>query len=259
MTDNEREIDMTTLGDYDTIEMLYSKLRTDDPFYYLRYGDGDLLIMSDPEYNRESYHTQSPRFRYELLASYLIRDDNYLIGSVEGTQTFHYNDKLDRISKEIAGDSPSYLSAMALHRAYYDLESPWNFLDFCSLFQSKKVLFIGGESVCTPVTRACFNADRFIVFPDQDAYYHLEDKIGEIKAALDEYTTVVAGIGLATRVLGARLWSAGFRHIQYFDVGSPIDAIVGKRTRKWIKACKPVTKMYQKEIENGRFGPVTGV
>lgn len=243
---------MKHLSETETNKLLFAKIKSNNPFTYVRFGDGDLLIMSDPNFNKESFHKQSPILRKELIESFLIRDSNYLIGNVGGVGNFNYDDRLKSISQTLINDDYTYLSAISIHRLYMDHHIKPNFLDLCKLFNDKEVLFIGGQSLNKPIIKTAFNIKTFISLPDSNAYYSLGDKMKEIKNQCSIHSTLICAIGLATRVLAKRLFMDGIKNIQFIDIGSVVDALIQSPTRSWIKTHTEQTQLYIKEINELR-------
>lgn len=243
---------MKHLSEIETNGLLFDKLKSNKPFMYVRFGDGDLLIMSDPNFNKESFHKQSPQFRSELIESFLIRDSNYLIGNVGGVGNFNYDDKLKSISQSLINDDYTYLSAISIHRLFMEHYKTPNFLDLCKLFKNKNVLFIGGESLNKPIILKAFNVKSFISLTDSNAYYSLDSKMDEINCACLKHDTVICAIGLATRVLAKRLYKNSNTNFQFVDIGSVVDALIKKPTRSWIKSHTEQTEFYIGKINDLR-------
>ncbi len=213
-----------------------------DRKFFLRFGDGDFLIMSNQ--GRDSFHEFSVELRDELIESFSIEDKSYMISSSIGMvnegrmrkglfATFDYDDRLRDISKSLKPGQTLY-NAIAL--AYKSVFDPVWFIDFLNgCVRNKRVLFIGGKSVCgNSLINSVFNVNYEISFPDSDAYNELAEKYDSIKEQCDNFDIVVCAIGMGTRVLAKRLWKDNV-NVQFLDIGSIVDALCEIKTRTWIK------------------------
>ena len=78
----------------DSFNIIFDKLKTGKPFSYVRFGDGDYIMMYEESLNQiiggGNRFFVTPRLQKELIECHNIHDDNFLIGTVvnniEGNQ-----------------------------------------------------------------------------------------------------------------------------------------------------------------------------
>ncbi len=223
----------SVMSDEATMEDLGGRLASCKPFTYLRFGDADLFFIDDPLFNGNKRHDRNPAMSMELGNSFSVDHPDYLIGCVAGGKVFASKDGRLREIASRYHSRRQYHSAVALHQLY--AENPEGFAAFVRKgFHGRRVLFIGGKSVARDsLVRKVFHVVATIEFTDRNAYNMLDDKMAQIEKNVPKFDVIVSALGQATRVLGWRLWSKGYR-TQYFDVGSCVDALAGRPLRSWI-------------------------
>jgi len=238
---------MNTVMNHDqTIEELHQRFTSGDPFFYTRFGDADLFFMDDPNFKLNRRHDPHPQMSVELRESFAIDDPNYLIGCVAGGNVFQkYEQKLINIAAEYHTDR-TYYSAIAFHTMYAEDEEKFvNFVKTC--FHGRKVAMVGGKSVCDdPLVKKVFNISETFPLTDRNAYLHLTGNMRHIKRLADEYDVLISALGQSTRVVAKRLWQNDYRDVQYFDVGSTVDALANRPLRSWIRRHADRRAIYQK-------------
>jgi hypothetical protein len=232
--------------DDETLCELERRLRSGRPFTYSRFGDADLYFMVDPNFGKNKRHDANPAMSRELREAFAIDHPDYLIGCVAGGHVFERNEeKLVGIASRFHSGK-TYWSAIALHQAYG--KDPERFAAFCKgCFWGRKVLLVGGVSVCRDMlVRKAFGVTATIELTDRNAYVMLNAQMDRIRKNVPKFDVMVSALGQATRVLGGRLWNEGLRGIQYFDVGSAVDALAGRPLRGWIRKCGDKREAYGK-------------
>ena len=220
------------------------------PFTYVRFGDGDLILMGG--LGEDSFHRSGEQLQSELKEAFLIDDPNYLIGCSAGQinegkmrkglfARFDYNTKLQAVVDQLR-PKQNFHNAVAL--SYQFVFDPQWFIDFLEVLRGRNTLFIGGASVVDhDLIQAIFGKDGYAL-PDRDAYYALDQPAKQgtvydnIKAKVARYDVVVCAAGMATRVLAKRLWKDGVR-TTFIDIGSVVDALAGLGNRTWIQMVDP--------------------
>lgn len=219
----------------ETIAELRKRFISGQPFSFTRFGDADLLFMDDPNFNLNRRHDPNPRMTEELQEAFQIDDSDYMIACVAGGNVFQkYEQKLINIAESYHGDR-TYYSAICIHELY--VKSQEEFADFVrDCFHGKKVGMVGGPSVCNDhLVRKVFNVSEVHCLTDRNAYLHLKGNMRYIKRLAEENDILVSALGQTTRVLAKRLWQNGYRDVQYFDVGSTVDALANRPLRSWIR------------------------
>ena len=231
--------------DEETINELQARFTSGEPFSFTRFGDADLFFMADPNFKLNRRHDPHPQMSVELQQAFQIDDPAFMIACVAGGNVFgKYEKKLIDIADGYHGDR-TYYSAICIHELY--VADDERFTDFVkSCFHGRKVAMVGGKAVCEdPLVRKVFNVSEYLPLTDRNAYLHLKGNMGKIKALADEYDVLISALGQTTRVVAKRLWQNGYRDIQYFDVGSTVDALANRPLRSWIRRHADRRAIYQ--------------
>lgn len=226
----------------ETANKIKDRMLEEKPVCYVRYGDGDLLLMSGEE--RESFHKNSPELQESLIKAFSHKEEGYLVSSVAGMTNegrmrpglFARHEWDDKIRDVVEKYRPDEVLDNAIALSYKSVfEVNW-FVDFLiKCIHGKKVLFVGGENLCnSALLKNTLNVNTFVSLPMSDAFYALNDKFEEIKRLSQEHDILICAAGMATRVLAHRLWERKVR-IDFIDIGSIADALAGIETRTWIR------------------------
>jgi hypothetical protein len=228
----------------ETIKILRERFSNSDPFTYVRFGDADLYFMDDPQFKLNRRHDPSPNLSLGIRKAFTITDQDYLIGCVAGTDLFRDSQKKLIQIASAHGQERDYYSPVALHKLYRNTK---RFTEFVSeVFQDKKILLIGGESICqSDLVLKVFNVSESIALSDRNAFYKLDSSMKDIEEKIPKYDIVISALGQGTRVLAGRLWRKKIK-TQYFDVGSVVDALAERPLRTWIEAHSFLVEDYKK-------------
>jgi hypothetical protein len=235
----------TMMSDSDTISELRRRFAENEPFFFTRFGDADLLFMDDPNFKLNRRHDPHPRMTEELQEAFQIDDPAFMIACVAGGNVFQkYEQKLIDIAEAYHGDR-QYWSAICIHELY--VQDHEAFTDFVKQgFHDKKVAMVGGPAVCKdPLVQKVFNVAEYHCLTDRNAYRHLQGNMRHIKRLADEYDILISALGQTTRVVAKRLWQNDYRDLQYFDVGSTVDALANRPLRSWIRRHADRRAIYQ--------------
>lgn len=232
---------------HDTADKIRDRLKEGKPTAYIRFGDGELLFMSQ-DIKEGGMHKCSSKLSKDLIKSFKYADlktMGYFVSSSAGIinegrmrkgvfGAFESDEKLIEIVNKYRPDETldNYIAL-----AYKSVFEPQWFVDFLKeCVHGKRVLFIGGEVLCeSPMIKRAFDVDTFIPLPMRDAYYALnKDKMKEIEVASQQHDIIICAAGMCANVICHRLWSKGFR-TDFLDIGSIADALVGIGSRTWIR------------------------
>lgn len=213
------------------------KERLGSRFAYLRFGDGELMMMED---FKGHPHTQwtSPKFKEELIDSFKIDEDDYLIGSVAKMYheakakpglfaPFGNDEYLLNIVHKYYSDKTFY-SPIALHYAY-KFEESWMDSFFRAL-SPYKVVFVGGSHL------KGIDCDEFVEIPSEQAYDTIDEWFPKVRAAAKRNDIMLISASMTANVIQKRLWKIRTK-IGTIDLGSVANAITNYSGDKhtWIK------------------------
>ena len=237
------------MSNEETIADLMKRMKTNDPFTYLRFGDADLFFIENPSFDKNRRHDKNPLMAKELEKAFSIEHPDYMMGCVAGGKVFKSKESRLVSIAEKYHVGKEYHSAVALQVLY--MKDPEAFVTFCKeCFWNKRVLLIGGFGVArNMLVRRAFNVAATIEFTDRNAYQMLDQKMNQIEKNIPKFDVVVSALGQATRVLGYRLWAKGLK-TQYFDVGSVVDALADRELRSWIKKVPGLRAKYENAFLN---------
>ena len=219
----------------DTMYLLIHLLKNAVIFYYIRFGDAEIYTMNDPLFKNKRHQPKDDKLHHELIEAFNIHDSKFLRSfTVEGWAESKLRNLRRIIGKYIPFDTTIQVPHVsAVHLSFlYTLDV---FNKFIKIFQSKKVLLLGGPTVCNSDSVAqVFNVSGCICFSDTNAYDMLDEKMSMIEKIIDDYDIVLSALGHASTALGKRLFKQRIA-TQFIDIGSVIDAIAGANTRGWIR------------------------
>lgn len=225
----------------DTCAKLYQRLSNNEATCFLRFGDGDILVMNGQD---DSLQKGGESLRRELIEAFTHREEGYLVASVAGQVNegrmrkglFAAPEQSTQMLSLVQQLRPNETLDNAIALAYQSVFEPEWFIDFLrKCVHGKRVLFIGGEVLCRSVlVKQVFDVTTFFPLPMTNAYGAIIEKMEDIKREVGTHEVVICAAGLSTRVLGKRLWTQGFR-VNFLDIGSIADALAGIESRTWTR------------------------
>lgn len=245
---------------------LDSLVNKNKPFYFVRFGDGDLTLMQGA--SREQRHRNSVKLRQELREALTIFDLDYVISSTAGSfedgsgsyfwikrriQQQLLDGELKHIWKLLRGDPDEGYHALVFQYTFeHDLDWFVKFVDNC--FYNKKVLLVAGEPLCNNILiEKMFNVQATVSFPGvENAYYELDHKMEEILDKVQDCDIILPVIGMASRVLAKRLWKDHkFQNKSLIDMGVTMDALAEAPHRGWTQRVigSGIVETYKKYYE----------
>ena len=209
---------------------------------YTRFGDGDVEIMMG---NDQQNHKYSEGLSTELREAFSIIDDNYLKGLAVNypvERGMSYGLFLPYAKNKVMED---YLKATFSLDSGYQFESAV-FFHFLSVFnpamineflnaviRPKRKMYIGNipqESV----EKLIGKVDYYVETPFKNAYASIDSWWPSVEKNLSNVDMVIPAAGMASRVINKRIWNLNL-DVQSFDIGSVVDAVDKRKSRKWIK------------------------
>lgn len=210
--------------------------------FYTRFGDGEVYTMFgknclEHQYNeklgigiRESFQIDHPRFLKAVGLNYQVEP-----GMVHGLfAPFIDNDELAlQLEKNFAIPAGTlYESHVMFH--YLAVFKPDVLNDFLNRYvRPRRKLFIGStpreyaEKLYGPI-------QYYVSIPARDAYSRWDEWWPMVTSAVAKVDVVIPSAGVTSNVINLRLWEMG-AEVHSLDIGSLVDAAMGKSSRKWIR------------------------
>ena len=232
-----------------TLEILCKLLEDRPKVYYPRFGDGDFNIMSGE--GRCIEHDYSKELQEELQSSFLIEEESYLKGAMVNEPTFNginlqprnqnENEQILSFFKELydGRNVTTYSHVLFTYAAVHEQELMIEFLD--RFIRPKKKLFIGSVDK-NAMEQLVGKIDYYVKIPVakveeqsvfKGAYYYMDEWYPKVLEHVDDVDLVIPTAGMAGRVLCKRLWNLD-KQVHCVELGSIVDAVVGKKSRSWI-------------------------
>lgn len=232
-------------GVYETLALIEKNIAEQAICFYLRFGDGDLLVMDG---GNDKFNKHSKELQQKLTEAFQIQQPNYIKGLAvnypleKGMQPglfapFEYNEKLAGIVKKHSKERNFYNPVVFQYLYVFDKA---RFDQFFSSLSNRKVIFVG--SVQKEVIEKLISNTVFIHIetPSSDSFNEFDRISEELLYALQDLANyelpplVICACGLTTRALARYLITLGLPFV-FLDIGSVVDAAANNPTRKWIK------------------------
>lgn len=217
-------------------------------FVFIRYGDGDMLLMAGWE-GKEKNQFNTPQLKKELIEGFHIPDPEYMIGiqigiGREPDDTLRESDayvgilggwlaghekKLKKILDKYSQRNLYFTATTLQYLAVYHQSEFVKFVE--EYIRPKDVLFVGGKHLKD--IGWFFGTNKFISTPSQQAY----EKIDDIYNQITEHEITLLSAGHTSRIIAKRMWKDGFKS-KIIDIGSLADGLLGIECRSWIEAAK---------------------
>jgi hypothetical protein len=229
-------------GVYETLAVLKKEIIDKERVFYVRFGDGDLLLMNG---GNDKFHAYNKKLQEQLVQSFKITDECYIKGLAvnypieKGMKPglfapFEYNEKLAKVVKRFTKERNFYNPVVFQYLYVFD---KFSFNKFFQQFIHRAVIFVG-----------CIDAKLIEKLIDLNVYTSIETKA---KDSFDDFDTiekqlieaikkypkpplVICATGLTTRALAKSVYQSNV-NCYFIDIGSVVDAAAGLETRKWIK------------------------
>ena len=210
----------------------------EERLFFSRFGDGDINIMSGMN---DMLHDYSKELSKELVESISVNDRRYLIGVAANYEMeehmrpglfapFSYNDRLAKTVTNFTGKK-EFESAVPFHYAYVFHRDIFDkFVE--DHIKGKRIMYIG----CTKkenMEKVFGEIEFFVETPSNNSYSSINEWWPRVEEDVRSAEIVLPCSGMSSRVINKRLWDMEV-NVKSLDVGSVVDAIDGKNTRKWI-------------------------
>lgn len=231
----------------DTLEHCRHLIETKSRGGYLRFGDGDVFLMTG---RSDKFQASNDKLALEMRETFNLSGKGIMKGLGLHSKKFgmlpNMSPGMHELSDEVAVHllancyqyfigTPIYSSIALPYLAVYDPSTAIDFLKF--LKGQNPVLFIGNEQVPNDILTKLFGSIARVNTPSQNSYEridHIADSsINSLSKQGASYGVVIIAMGCSGRPLAKRIYHSG-ANVFTFDFGSLLDAFCGWNTRTWI-------------------------
>ena len=226
-----------TQDDFTTFDLIMDRLKQynqGDKLYYVRFGDGDLIMMY-PEslgqtIGRANQFEVTNELQKEMYDSWNIVDDNYMVAASLNLSspftTDHGNAMHDKVRSLINNNILTNRYQFYSHPTFESnfIYKPEKFIEFCKLLYGKKKLWIN-QLWHDNVETILGNIVHHVQTPSTNSYADIDNWYPEILKVIDDVEVIILASGFSSRVLANRLWKAGINKI-VLDIGSVVDMFI---------------------------------
>ena len=211
----------------DSIDILIDKLRKGDIFTFVRYGDGDYKMMYNGSVSkvigRSNKFLVTKKFRKELIDSYNIEDDNFLIATVINDLSKRSTFKNINESKlpDLRQRNKMLIFSCLMDTFIEDIE---RFKLFAEEMCKTSTMFVCNYNHPN-LEKAYGEIKVFVKTPKQNSYSDIENIYKEVLRGLDKVDKIVLSAGQSSRIIAKRLYETS-KEITVIDVGSVSDMLI---------------------------------
>tara|TARA_R110002020_G_scaffold441912_1_gene652953 strand:- start:454 stop:1257 length:804 start_codon:yes stop_codon:yes gene_type:complete len=226
-----------TQDDFSTFDLIIEKIKNykeGEKLYYVRYGDGDLIIMY-PEstgkvIGRANQFKVTKTLQQELANAWNIEDDNYMLAaSLNLSSPFstdhgpHMHTQVNQLMDNgILKPKTQFYSHPTFESNF--IFKPEKFIEFCNAIYGKKKLWIN-QFWHKNIETILGNIEHHVQTPSTDSYSNIDEWYPEILELVDDVDVIILASGFSSRVLASRLWDLGINKI-VLDIGSVVDMFI---------------------------------
>ena len=231
-----------------TLDKIKERMDISRKVFFIRFGDNDVChikgkdsrgrVMNGDKGIGRNNTKFTRELQSDLSRSFNICHRDYLIGLTgqwpkeEGMRpgvfgSDRYPPVLEYVS-EIANQR-EYLNPIVFH--YLFVFKPAVLKEFFDNYLRGKVLFVGSADG----SKLFKGADQVYTYA-KGSYEHKGKTLREVRKKIreDEYDVVILACGQLGRAIASDLWEM-VESFHCIDIGSMVDAVDGKVTRRWIK------------------------
>ena len=211
-----------------SFDIVMSKLQSGLPFSFVRFGDGDHILMYKQSLNTVvgggNRFIVTEKLQREIIECYNIQDDDFLIGTMLNDKSVRQMAKTEtnidhcRLPSELV-ERKEMLSMSCLFETFRtDLV---RFASFIREMQKTRTLFVCSYN--SP--RLMWGDITHVEVTPINCYSNIDSWFPEVLSNLRNVDKVVLSCGFCGRVVAKRLWKLGVR-MPVLDVGSLSDIFI---------------------------------
>lgn len=237
--------EVNLLSSEETLDIIKKAIESKKAGAYLRFGDGDVLLMMG---ENDCLHDVNSSLSQEMSEAFKIQGD-YIHKSLPiNSNIFGFENKMtDGLNLVRDIDALKYLSVtykdinlkqifstVALHHLS-TINSAYC-IAFLKFLKSKNPVFVGNHNIDKNIVDKLFGTIH-IKTPSSNSYNEIdriEHELIDILDQLNDFKVIVVAMGCPGRVLQKRIINKGY-NVYLFDFGSLLDAFNGEQTRAWVR------------------------
>ena len=212
-----------------SFDIVFSKLKKREPFWFVRFGDGDHLLMYKNSIGKivggGNKFFVTEKLQEEVIECYNIEDDNFLIGTMLNDFLPHQMMKYERkIKHDLLPNLVQRKEMLAMSCLFEMFLNNINeFAEFSKELKRTSTMFVCGYNHAN--IAKVYGKGVYVKIPVRNCYATIDQWYPEILANLDKVDKVILSAGFAGRVVAKRLFKAGINKM-VLDVGSLSDTFV---------------------------------
>jgi len=208
-------------------EIILNKIKSKEIFTYVRFGDGDFIMMYKDTIGNIVGHSNrfkvTEKLQGELVESYNTDDENYLIGSTINDfseHSTHNNIKVDKLTH--LKNKKEVLSYICLQETF--LNDIGYFYDIVKEMKQTSTMFVSNYN--HDVLNNFYGDIKYHVkVPKQNSYENIDSWYQEIIKNIDNVDKIILSSGQSSRVIAKRLYESGYKKT-IIDVGALSDMLI---------------------------------
>ena len=248
-----------TYDDFQTFDIILDKIKNykkGEKLYYVRFGDGDLIMMY-PEsegkiIGRANQFDTTKEIQTELYRTWNIQDDRYMVaGSLNLSSPFstdHGIEMHNKVKELISSGKIIERSNFYSHPTFESnfIFKPDKFIEFCDLVNNYKKVWVN-QLWHDNIETILGNIEYHIQTPSTNSYKNINEWYPQLLEIIDDVDMVILATGFSSRVLASRLWDLGINKI-VLDIGSVVDMFIANTELINVINTRSTMTTYEKQI-----------
>jgi len=218
------------LSHKDSFEIIFNKLKKGDPFSFVRFGDGDHIIIYKDSIGQiiggSNKFLVTEELQKELIECYNIEDENFLIGTMLNDflphQMMRFESGINHSKLTELIERKEMLAMSCLFEIF--LNDLNRFIEFSKELKKTSTMFVCNYNH-ENISKVYGDVKIFIQVPVTNCYSNIKDWYEVILENINRVDKIILSAGFAGRVIAKRLWKLGIKKI-VLDVGSLSDTFI---------------------------------
>ena len=248
-----------TQDDFETFDIILDRIKNykkGEKLYYVRFGDGDLIMMY-PEsegkvIGRANQFDTTKQIQNELYRTWNIQDNRYMVaGSLNLSSPFSTDHGIEMHNKVKELINSGQIIERKEFYSHPTFESnfifkPDKFIEFCNLINGNKKVWVN-QLWHDNVETILGNIEHHIQTPSTNSYKNIDEWYPQLLEVIDDVEVIILATGFSSRVLASRLWDLGINKI-VLDIGSVVDMFIANTELINVINTRSTMTTYEKQI-----------